>query len=250
MAGLKLYGKTQTAYYDDLGMLGPDFVAAHGVWLDGDDIKRMADHGASVAHNPGSNMRLGSGLASVREMVETGLNVGIGTDGASCSDNQNMFEAMRFASFVSRVRSHDQNRWLSTTEVLRMATEGSARALGFGDAIGRLAPGAKADIVFLDLGHVNYLPLNDPANQLVHTEDGSAVASVMVGGRMVLDGGRFTGVDLDTVRSRVETAVEELRGLNRDAKSFALELEDVVGAFCVGLSRQPYHVHALAGPDY
>ena len=140
VSGIKRYGKTLTAHLETLGFLGPNFTAAHAVWLDDDDIKRLADNGCSVAHNPGSNLRLGSGISAIREMVSAGVNVGIGTDGANCSDNQNMFEAMRFASFVSRVRSHDYDHWLSTVETLTMATEGSARTLGFGDSIGQLKP--------------------------------------------------------------------------------------------------------------
>ncbi|MFQ5958589.1 MAG: amidohydrolase family protein, partial [Alphaproteobacteria bacterium] len=170
VSGIERYGKTLAAHLDDLGLLGPGFTGAHCVWLDDDDIARMADAGASVAHNPGSNMRLGSGIAPVRAMLARGLDVGIGTDGSSCSDNQNMFEAMRFASFASRVQSPDYATWLATDEVVRLATEGSARALGFGDAIGRIAPGYKADMVFLDLANVNYLPLNDAVNQVVHCE--------------------------------------------------------------------------------
>lgn len=248
--GVATYGKTITAHLDDLGILGPDFVGAHSVWLDGDDIKRLGDAGASVAHNPGSNMRLGSGLTAVREMVEAGVNVGIGTDGSSCSDNQNVFEAMRFASFVSRIRSHDYKTWLSTTDVFEMATVGSARVLGFGDQLGRLAPGAKADIVFLDLGNVNFLPLNEPINQLVHCEDGSAVDSVMVGGKLVLSGGQFVGIDIASIRRRVEIAAAELAEANRETRDFADSIEDLVGAFCIGLARQPYQARALAGPDY
>jgi guanine deaminase len=250
VAGIKQYGTTLTAHLDALGFLGPHFTAAHAVWLDRDDMQRLADHGASVAHNPGSNLRLGSGIAAVHEMVQAGVNVGIGTDGASCSDNQNMFEAMRFASFVSRVRSHDYHAWLPTEQVFSMATEGSAKALGFGDAIGRLAPGYKADIVFLDLGHVNYLPLNDATNQLVHTEDGSAVDSVLIDGQIVLWQGRFTRLDIAALRSRIETAREELAIRSREAKQLSAALEEHVGRFCIGLARQPYHVHAMAGNDY
>lgn len=250
VAGHRKYGKTLTAHLDALGFLGPDFTAAHAVWLDGDDIKRMADRGASIAHNPGSNMRLGSGLAAAREMRQAGVNTGIGTDGAQCSDNQNMFEAMRFASFVSRVRSHDYQTWLSTDEVLAMATSGSAHALGFGETIGRLAPGAKADIVFLDLGNLNFVPLNDPINQIVHCEDGSAVDSVMIGGRLVLWHGKFTTIDAVRVRREAEAAAEGLAAINHDLRHLLASLEDAVGQFCVGLSRQPYHVHALAGHDH
>jgi len=244
--GLRRYGHTLTAHLDALGSLGPGFTGAHCVWLDGDDVRRLADRGASVAHNPGSNLRLGSGIAPAREMLDAGVNVGVGTDGANCADNQNMFEAMRLAAYVSRVRDHDPQRWLSSREVLRMATEGSARALGFPD-LGRIAPGALADLVFLDLAHLNWIPVNDPVNQLVNTEDGTAVDGVMVGGRIVLWGGRFTTVDLARVRHEVEQACERLRGLNRDLKELADRLEPLVGRYCVGLAREPYHVHAMAG---
>jgi cytosine/adenosine deaminase-related metal-dependent hydrolase len=245
VSGIKRYGKTLTAHLDDLGFLGPNFTAAHAVWLDADDIQRLADRGASVAHNAGSNLRLGSGIAAVYDMVQARVNVGIGTDGANCSDNQNMFEAMRFASFVSRVRSQDYERWLQAEQVLRMATEGSAKALGFGADVGCLAPGYKADIVFLDLNHVNYLPLNDPTHQLVHTEDGSAVDSVMIDGRMVLSHGQFqTGIDLASLRSRLETTRETLAERTRDARQLAEAIEPHVGRFCIGLARQPYPVQA------
>jgi guanine deaminase len=246
IVGMELYGKTLCAYLDDLDIVGPEFTAAHAVWLDEEDIRRLADKGASVAHNPGSNARLGSGLAAVRRMRDFNLNVGIGTDGASCSDNQNMFEAMRAASFVSRVQDLDYTRWLGTDEVVTMATEGSARALGFAEKIGAIRPGYKADILFLDLDSINYVPLNDPTNQLVHSEDGTGVDSVMIGGRMVMENRRMTTVDEAKLARDAEAAVERLRAANEGSKMLAGKLEDVVGRFCVGLSRKPYHVERHA----
>src|SRR5438128_2503394 len=202
VTGIRVYGRTQTAHLDALGVLGPHFTVAHGVWLDEDDMAHLGDHGASVAHNPGSNMRLGSGLADTRAMLERHINLGIGTDGASCSDNQNMYGAMRLASFVSKVQGPDSQRWLSTREAALAATEGSARTLGLGDRIGRIAPGYKADLVLLDLDHPNWMPFNDPVNQLVHCEDGTAVDSVMVGGRLVVEHRRILTVDLARLRDR------------------------------------------------
>ena len=247
VAGIKLYGKTLCAYMDGLDCLGPNFVAAHAVWLDDDDIRRLADKGASVAHNPGSNARLGSGIAAARRMCDFGVNIGIGTDGASCSDNQNMFEAMRMASFVSRVQDLDYKRWLSTEEVLRMATTGSARALGFQGMTGEIKPGFKADIVFLDLSRINYVPLNDPTNQVVHAEDGTGVESVMIGGCMVLEKGRITTVDEAKLARDAEAVAARLREASSANRELVLKLEDLVGTFCIGLARQPYHVerHAL-----
>jgi cytosine/adenosine deaminase-related metal-dependent hydrolase len=249
VSGITRYGKTLTAHLDALGLLSPQWTAAHAVWLSRDDIQRLADNGACVAHNPGSNLRLGAGIAAAHDMVQAGVTIGIGTDGANCSDNQNMFEAMRLASFVSRVRNVDYEAWLGTDQALVMATEGSAKTLGFDADIGRLAPGYKADIVFLDLNHVNYLPLNDPTHQLVHTEDGSAVDSVVIDGEIVLWQGRFTQVNLGAVRAQLEVAQEELAEQNGEAKRLTEALEAHVGRFCVGLARQPYPVHATV-PEY
>ena len=247
IVGLQRYGKTLTAHLDDLGVVGPHFTVAHGVWLDTDDMKRLGDRGASVAHNPGSNMRLGNGLADMRGMLERRVNVGIGTDGANCSDNLNMYEAMRLASFASKAQGPDLERWVTTEEVALAATEGSARALGLEGKIGRLAPGYKADIVFLDLGHVNWLPLNDPTNQLVHTEDGSAVSHVMIGGRMIVDNRRVTTVDLGALAREAASARERLARLNAPGKDLYEQLAAVVGRFCPGLAHTPYHVTRYIG---
>jgi len=243
VAGIRVYGQTQTAHLDRLGVLGPNFTVAHGVWLDDDDMARLGDNGASVAHNPGSNMRLGSGLADTRAMLDARVNLGIGTDGASCSDNQNMYEAMRLASFVSKVQGPDWQNWLSTREAALAATEGSARALGFGDRIGRIAPGYKADLVMLDLDHPNWLPLNDPVNQLVHCEDGTAVESVMVGGRMVVEHRRILTLDLARLRDRATASRDRLLAANADNRRLYDALAPVVGSYCPGLARTPYHVH-------
>lgn len=247
IVGLRRYGKTLTAHLDDLGVLGPHFVVAHGVWLDPEDMQRLGDHGASVAHNPGSNMRLGNGLADMRTMLDRRVNVGIGTDGASCSDNLNVFEGMRLASLVSKGRSPDIGRWVTTQEVALAATEGSARALGLERHLGRLAPGYKADIVFLDLHHPNWIPLNDPTNQLVHTEDGSAVTHVMIGGRLIVEHRRVTTVDLAALAREAEAARERLARSNAPMKALYERLAPIVGRFCPGLAHVPYHVDRYAG---
>jgi guanine deaminase len=250
IVGLKKYGKSPTAHLQDLGLLGPDFVAAHGVWLDGDDIARLADHGASVAHNPGSNMLLGNGIAAVKLMLEKKLNVGIGTDGASCCDNQNMYESLRVAAYGSNAKGPDTHEWLASEEILEAATAGSARALGFGDKLGRIARGYKADLVFVDLDHVNWIPCNDPTNQLVHTEDGTGVHSVMVGGRMVVENRKPVGVDLHALARKAEAARERLSEVNAPNKALFAKLEGLVNAFCPGLAKTPYHINHFAGGSH
>lgn len=250
IVGLKKYGKTPTAHMQDLGLLGPDFVAAHGVWLDAEDIQRLSDHGASVAHNPGSNMLLGNGIADVRTMLDRKLNVGIGTDGASCCDNQNMYESLRVAAYGSNAKGPDTDLWLSSEEILHAATAGSARALGWGDKVGRIAKGYKADLVFLDLSHLNWIPCNDPTNQLVHTEDGSAVHSVMVGGKMVVANRQPVGVDLSALAKKAEATRERLAALNASNKALFERLQGLVNSFCPGLAKTPYHIDRFASAHH
>ncbi len=247
VVGMRKYGKTLTAHLDDLGILGPDFTAAHAVWLDDDDVRRLADRGATVAHNPTSNLRLGVGIAKVRSMIDGGLNVGIGTDASTCSDGLNMFEAMRLANTVSRIHLPDPAHWLTAEQAIGMATQGSARGLGFDGSIGALAPGFKADIVFLDLSRIQYLPLNHAARQVVIQENGSGVKHVMIGGRFVVRDGRVLTVDYARLRDEVERANDRLHLENDDAARLVRQLEPLVSQFCVGLSREPYHVNRYVG---
>jgi 5-methylthioadenosine/S-adenosylhomocysteine deaminase len=179
-------------------------------------------------------------------MLERGINVGVATDAANSSDQLNMFEATRLASLISRVQTPDFKLWLGADEVLRMATVGSARAMGFGGAIGEIAPGYKADIVFLDLSYINYVPCHDVLTQIVFTENGAAVDSVMIGGRMVLDGGRVTTLDEKKLRRDASAAAERLFAVNAPMRAFAKQLHGFVGKFCHRLACEPYHVHRLA----
>ena len=176
-------------------------------------------------------------------MRARGVTVGIGTDGSQCSDNQNMFEAMRLASFVSRVEKPDPEQWLATDQVLSMATAGSAHVLGMGAQIGQIAPGYRADIVMLDLASIAFIPLNDPVNQIVHAEDSTGVSEVMVDGEIVVKDRKLVTIDEAKLRRDVESAVERLAHVNAEARAFAALLEPVVGKFCVGLAGEPYHIH-------
>jgi guanine deaminase len=250
VAGYRLYGTSLTTYMDSLGLVGPKFTVAHGVWLDGDDMKLLGDKGASVSHNPGSNMVLGNGMADMRAMLDAKVNVGIGTDGASCSDNQNMYENLRLASMVSKVQGPDNRQWITTEEVLHAATAGSARALGLGDKIGKLEKGYKADIVFLDLGNVNWIPFNDPTNQIVHTEDGSGVHSVMIAGRMVMENRKLLHIDMANVARLAEKSRERLAKGRKPAKALYDKVEGIVNTFCPGLAKQPLHIDRFGGSHY
>jgi guanine deaminase len=236
-AALKHYGTTLTRHLDQLGVLGPRFSAAHAIWINAEEIDLIAARGGAIAHNPGSNLRLGNGIADMRPAIARGIPVGVGTDGSSSADNQNMFEATRLAAFVSRVFDRPPEDWIGAVEALRLATEGSAAVLGMGNLIGRIAPGYKADLVFLDLDNVNLVPLNHAAQQLVNTEDGTAVRDVMIGGEYVLRDGELTGIDWPRIVARARDAAARLKSVNAEARATAERLAPLVSHFCVGLGR-------------
>jgi guanine deaminase len=236
VSNFKVFGKSTVEVMDTYGLVGPWFSAAHAIWISDTDMDLLSRKGAQVSHNGAANLRLGSGIAAVREYIRHGVTVGIGTDGSASSDNQNMFEAMRAAALVSRVRGLPPADWVSTAEAFIMATEGSARVLGMGDFIGKIAKGYKADLVLLDLNHVNFVPLNNATNQIVFTENGGAVDKVLIGGKLVVADGRAIGIDRAALAAKAQAAVERLAALNADARCFAERIEPIVSNFCRGLA--------------
>ena len=248
IVGQQLFGCSLTEYLDKLGVISSDFTAAHCVWLDTEDIQRLADRGACVAHNPISNLRLGAGVAKTREMLNAGVGIGIGTDASTCSDALNMFEAMRMAAYVSRIHQPDPEYWLSAEDVLLMATEGSARALGLEKQIGQISPGFKADLVFLDDTAIQYTPLNNPVRQVIFHENGSGVRDVMVGGKFVVRNHRHTGLNYEDLRTQVAEAMDRIRVKIAEKTPMIRDLEPLVSKFCVGLSSTQLPINRYIGP--
>jgi len=229
-------GATLLEHMDKLGVVGPWFSVAHGVWLTEGDLALLAERGGGLSHNPGANMRLASGIAPVRAAIQAGVTVGIGTDGSSSSDNQNMFEAMRLSAFASRLwEDAEEEAWLGTAETVRLATQGSSKLLGLEG--GTIEAGKPADLVLLDLGHINWMPFNDAANQLVWTEDGSAVVDVMVGGAWKLRDRKVLGLDEAKLMRDAQAAADRLRETNAGAKQWAHEIAPHVACHCRALAR-------------
>lgn len=246
VVGVRRYGRSLTAHIEHLGLLSPRFVAAHGVWLDADEMKRIGAHGGSVAHNPASNMRLGNGVADAAGMLAAGVNLGIGTDAATCNDNLNMYEAMHFSAAASHARGPDTAQWITAPQVFAAATIGSARALGL-DNIGRIAPGYAADIVFLNLDAPTLIPLNAPVTQMVMAEDGTSVEDVMVNGRFVVRNRKLLTVDLPALAARAA----ELRA-DIDARAIASRhrydaIAPIINDFCPALARTDWHINRWCG---
>jgi cytosine/adenosine deaminase-related metal-dependent hydrolase len=242
----QLYGVSAARHLANIGLLRPGFVAAHSVWLDDDDLDLLASHKACVAHIPASNYRLGSGIAHVRAMLERGITVGLATDGANSSDALNMFEAMRLASFSSRVFGRPRNDWLSAQETFHAATVGGAIILGLPQC-GRIAEGCAADLTFLDLDSLNFIPLNDPINQIVSAEDSSSVTDVMVGGRFVLKDRSVVSVDRASLRNNVAAALDRLAPRIAQSRELARRLEPLVVAFAEGRAADPLPMQRYIG---
>jgi guanine deaminase len=246
--GEMVYGSTLLAHMDKLGLVTSRFSVAHGVWLTPEDLDLLAQRGAGLSHNPGANMRLASGIAPARAAIRAGVTVGIGTDGSSSSDNQNMFESMRLAAFASRLwEGAEEEEWLGTAETVRLATAGSAALLGL--EAGIIAPGLLADLVFLDLDHINWLPLNNVSNQLVWTEDGSAVRDVMVGGAWKLREGRVLGLDEARLANEARETAARLAAATAESRAWCEAVAPHISCHCRALAGRFTRVKRLLTAD-
>ena len=232
---LTRFGQSIVAHLAQQGFLSSNLTVAHAIHITDEDRRLLAKHRVSVAHNPSANMRLGSGLADIRAMLDVGINVGIGTDGSVSSDNLNMFEMLRLTSFISRIKTAPPEAWLKPAEILTMAGTNGARALGMQHLIGQIKPGYKADIVFLSLTNLNYVPLNDPVNQIVHCEDATGVDRVLIGGKIVFENGQLTQIDEAKLRNRVEQTMQAVRARRDTVYTTVKRTADLVGSYCACL---------------
>ena len=206
--GKKIYGTSLLRHLDSIGILAANVSLAHSIWIEPEDIELFAERGVTPVHNPASNLRLGSGLAPMKEFLAAGVHVALGTDGAASNDGQNMFDALRLAALIHNGAGTDFNQWVTAIQALGMAMRNGARALGL-DA-GILAAGKLADLVLLRRDTPAFTPLNDVMGQLVFCENGSSVDTVIVNGEVVVQGGRVTRVDESEVLHLATRARERL----------------------------------------
>jgi 5-methylthioadenosine/S-adenosylhomocysteine deaminase len=196
------YGRSVIRHLDDLGVLGPRSVLAHCVWLDDEEIEILARSGASVAHNPVSNLKLASGIARIPDLLAAGVRVTLGTDGAISGNDLDMWMALRLAATLHKGATLRADA-VTTAQAFAMATREGAAALGAADAIGSLEPGKWADMILIDLARPHAQPLFDPLTHLVYSTAKSDVVHVFVAGRQVVRDRTLTGVDLDGVLAEV-----------------------------------------------
>lgn len=206
--GPRLYGTSLLRHLESIGVLGPNLSLAHSIWIDREDIDPIAQSGATPVHNPASNLRLGSGLAPVPQLLSSGAHVALGTDGAASNDGQNMFDALRLATLIHNPNEPDYRLWVTPLQALRMATREGARA--FGLPTGILVPGRLADIVLLRRDTPAFTPLNNVISQLALCENGSSVDTVLVDGEVVVEGGRLTRRHEQEVLKLVTKCMEQL----------------------------------------
>lgn len=187
-------GITPVQQLADLGCFAAPTVAAHAIYVDDEDRRLLRDGGVSVAHNPGSNLKLANGIAPVQELLDEGVNVGLGTDGAASNNNLNLFEEMHLAALLQKYRRRNAEA-LPAREVLRMATIRGARALGLDDVIGSLEVGKRADVIMIDAAQPHLAPRHDPVALLVYSAQAGDVCTVLVDGRILLEDHAMRTID-------------------------------------------------------
>jgi 5-methylthioadenosine/S-adenosylhomocysteine deaminase len=202
-------GLSPIAYARDVGILGPDTVVAHAAVLEGDDIAILQASGASVAHCPASNLKLGNGVAPVRQLLDGGVNVALGSDGAASTNTLDLFVEMRLAAWLQKSATGDPSSF-TARDAFGLATTGGARALGL--STGVLAAGRPADLVATQGWAAHLQPVHDPVSTLVYAARPDDVRYTVIDGVMVLDDGIITTFDEEAVireaRERARRLVE------------------------------------------
>ena len=186
-------GQRNVVYLHQVGLTGHDVGLAHCVWLDDAEREVLVSTGTHLLHCPSSNLKLASGFAPVPELIEQGVAVSLGADGAPCNNNLDGFLEMRLAALIHKPRRGPQA--MHAAQVLRLATVGGARALGLGGSLGSLEPGKLADVIAVDAGGAHVTPVSDPHSAIVYACRSSDVRHVVVDGRVIVRDRQLLTVD-------------------------------------------------------
>jgi cytosine/adenosine deaminase-related metal-dependent hydrolase len=205
---LKIYGRRPLELMEDCGFIGSDVSYAHGIHFNDDELKRLADTGTHIAHCPTSNMRLGSGICRVKEMLQRGINVALAVDGSASNDSSDMLGETRNALLLQRV--HYGADAVTTMDVMRMATENGATLLGF-EKIGKIKEGWAADLALFNVGKLEYSgSLSDPLAAIVFSGYNHGTEHTIVNGNIVVEHGRLTGFDETELMNKCNAISESL----------------------------------------
>ncbi len=223
--GQEVLGRSLVRHVHDLGVLDERMNLIHVIWVDEGDMDLIAASGATVAHNPVCNLRLGSGIMPFRALRERDIPIALGTDEALADDGINLWGAIKMAGLVHNITDADFGRWPLAQEVLDCAILGGARAMRRQATLGRIAPGYAADIAMLDLDTLPFTPLNDLSRQLVYCEDGTSVRRTIVAGKVVMEDGIVAGIDEHELRAEARAMAASMAPALAEARAAARQLE-------------------------
>ncbi len=207
---LNRYGMTPAALADSVGVFDRPTLAAHCVHLTEKDMSILQKEDVHVLHNPSSNLKLASGFAEIEKMRNMGINICLGTDGASSNNNLNMVEEMHLASLIGKAVTGDPKA-VDAYGVLEMATKNGARALGMEDRLGTIEPGMLADLILVDRTGIHHAPQNDVISSLVYCAQASDVTHVLVNGRILYENRHFINLDTAKIIDHAEESIHRLR---------------------------------------
>lgn len=185
------------------GIFDVPCISAHCVHLNDEDIKLLKEKGVNIAHNPTSNLKLGSGIARIPDMHNIGLNIGLGTDGAASNNNLDMFEELNLTALIHK-GANQNPLMVKAEEAFIMATYGGSKAIGFGNDVGKIKENMKADITILDIDNLHYVPYNNPVSSVVYSGQASDVDTVIIDGNIVYENKEFKTMDIEEVKSKVK----------------------------------------------
>jgi len=216
---LAAHGSSPPAYLERIGFLaGSKVLAAHCVYLSADDMMLLGRYGVGISHNPQSNLKLGSGIARLPDLLKFGLITAIGTDGAASNNDLDMIDETRTVGLLHKGFNKDSTV-VSANQALRMATIGGAKTLGLDTLIGSLEVGKKADLVIFDTSQPHLVPQYNPVSIIIYSSKGGDVHTVIVDGKIVVDNGKITTIDIDAT-------IRNVKSISRDVQKAVLSADN------------------------
>lgn len=209
VTGQLWYGSTMVEYLSRIGFLKPNTQFIHGCWLNPREIAIIAEAGVSLQHNPPSNLKVGSGLAPIRALLDAGVNVSLGTDGCGSIEGTDMQNSIYLAGLLQKLRGNYES-WVGADEAYKFATVGGAKALGRSADLGAITVGRRADLTAYRLRSIPFAPLNNPVQQLVYSASRAEVDMVLVDGDIILANGRITRIDEERLIDEINVAHERI----------------------------------------
>lgn len=207
VTGAEVFGTSLIRLMHERRLLSRNVTIAHSVWVSDDDMALMGEADLSIVHNAISNQKLGAGIAPIRRLLDAGVTVALGTDGASSNDTLRLFDVMRVAALIHGASGPDYDQWLSAADILGAATINGARSAMLEADTGSLEVGKKADLIVLKMDGIDFAPLNDIRKHLVYCENGSSIEWVMVNGETVFEDGKLTRIDEAAILAEVRKTV-------------------------------------------